>query len=283
MRTTLSHAGFTAVIDHRGAELVSLIDDTGREFMWEGNPAYWGKHSPVLFPIVGTLKNNSYRYAGKTHRLSRHGFARDREFALIDRNDHQATFALRSDDETLVGYPFHFELQLTYSLSNGKLTIDYKVFNLNDVVMPFSLGAHPALALPENFEDYAIVFEHDDAPVSYLLENDLISDNTMTLALADRVLPLSYELFANDALVFKKLKSQKLTITKDGKPLLTVDYHGFPNLGLWTKPEAPFLCIEPWFGYADTVDASGELLEKEAMIHLSERGNFETKFSILML
>jgi galactose mutarotase-like enzyme len=282
LNTTLSKSGFTAVINPKGAELISLKNDSGTEYIWEGNPEFWGKHSPVLFPIVGTLKNNTYRHNDREYHLSRHGFARDMEFEIINRTDHEATFSLTSDDETLKAYPFVFELQIIYTLTENGLTVGYRVFNKNDVQMPFSIGAHPALALPGNFGDYALEFEKNETPKYHLLDNDLISDQTGTLHPADRKLPLDYRLFENDALVFKRLHSKSLTVTKNNRPIVTVDFAGFPNLGIWTKTGAPFLCIEPWLGYADTSGASGNLLEKEGIQVLKPHGNFETKFRILM-
>ena len=282
MQTLLSSCGFSATIDHRGAELVSLTGDNGRQYIWEGDPAFWGKHAPVLFPIVGTLKGNRYRYNGREYHLPRHGFARDREFTRIGHNDHEATFALVSDDETLAAYPFAFELHIIYSLNGSLLSVGYRILNKTDAPMLFSIGAHPAFALPGNFEDYTLGFEKSEKPVYHLLEDDLLSDRTLQLPLTDRKLPLHYGLFANDALVFKTIESRALTIIHRNDPVLTVEFDGFPNLGLWTKPDAPFLCIEPWIGYADTTRATGELSDKEGIRLLDPHGNFETKFSIKM-
>ena len=282
LNTTLSKSGFTAVINHKGAELISLQDDCGKEYIWEGNPEFWGKHSPVLFPIVGTLKNNSYQYENREYQLPRHGFARDLEFEVANRTDHEVTFSLQSNAETLAQYPFPFELQLIYTLTESGLTIGYRVLNQGDLAMPFSIGAHPALALPGHFEDYALQFDQSENPTYHLLENDLISDHTRKISLDNGKLPLNYELFANDALVFKTLESQSVTITKNDKPVVSIAFGAFPNLGIWTKPGAPFICIEPWFGYADTLTASGNLFEKEGIQILGPHGNFETKFRILM-
>ena len=279
MKTTLEQFGFTATINHDGAELVSLRKNN-TEYIWEGNPEFWGKHSPVLFPIVGTLKENTYRHGGKQYHLPRHGFARDRVFELVSKTDATAVFSIASDPQTMAVYPFGFELQIIYTLTHQGLTIGYLVCNRSDETMPFAIGAHPAFALPGNFEDYHLEFEKNETPVYHLLENDLISNRTASLVLDNQKLPFDYALFANDALVFKKLESKSLTICKDDAPLLTVAFDGFPNLGLWTKPGAPFLCIEPWFGYADTPESTGELTDKEGILSLAPHGNFETKFSI---
>lgn len=280
MNTIRTQSGTTATINHKGAELVSLKNADGEEFIWEGNPEFWGKHSPVLFPIIGTLKDNSYHYNGKQFHLPRHGFARDLDFKVVSKTDNSTVFSLQSSAETLKNYPFEFELQLDYTLTENSLKIGYSVFNSNDFDMLFSLGAHPAFALPGNFTDYSIEMEKEEVLQFHLLENDLISDKTGILPLENRKLPLTYQLFQNDALVFKSLKSKTITILRNDEKLLTVGFNDFPNLGIWTKKDAPFLCIEPWLGYADTNDASGNILEKEGIQLLQPKSRFECAFHI---
>jgi galactose mutarotase-like enzyme len=280
---TISNSNLTAQINHFGAELFSLKNSKNREFIWEGNPAFWGKHSPILFPIVGTLKNNSFRYKKSEYHLSRHGFARDIEFELIKKSDESATFSLISSIETKKMYPFDFELQICYSLVEKKLNIDYKVINKNEATIPFSIGAHPAFALPKLFEDYTLKFEHNEILTSYELENDLLSDNFSTIKMIDNQVPLNYSLFEKDALIFKKLESKSITILENQNPLLRVRFDDFPNLGIWTKVNAPFLCIEPWLGYSDTVHSTGNILEKEGIQLLEAKKSKEFNFSIEIL
>lgn len=284
MTTTISNSILSASIKHSGAELFSIKDNQNNEYIWEGNPDFWGKHSPVLFPIVGTLKNNSYKINDKEYHLPRHGFARDMEFELIDKSENRAVFSLQSSTETLTKYPFEFELQLIYTLNESSLTLEYKVINKGKVTMPFSIGAHPAIALPENFEDYALEFEKEEEELKYyILENDLISSQTKILETNHNIVPLNYELFKNDALIFKTLESKSLTILKNSKPYIKVAYNDFPSLGIWTKENAPFICIEPWLGYSDTDENSGDLYEKEGILTLEENKNFTAKFSITIL
>ena len=280
LTTEISNSNLTARIKHFGAELCSLKNYQDKEFIWEGNPAIWGKHSPVLFPIVGTLKNNSYQYDDKEYHLSRHGFARDMEFELIDKKKNSAIFSMKSSEETLKVYPFEFELQLIYTLEEKSLSIQYKVINKSKTRMPFSIGAHPAFALNGNFENYSIEFEQEEPLEYYLLENDLISNKTKKLAVHHKQIPLNYQLFKNDALIFKSLQSNSLTILKNSIPMIRVNFKGFPNLGIWTKKDAPFLCIEPWFGYSDTEVNSGNLFEKEGIQILEENETFKSEFSI---
>ncbi|CAM3524309.1 aldose 1-epimerase family protein [Flavobacterium chungbukense] len=283
MTTTISNSTITASIKHLGAELVSIKDNQNNEYIWEGNPDFWGKHSPVLFPIVGTLKNNTYKIDNKEYNLPRHGFAREMEFELIEKSDNKAVFSLQSSEETLKKYPFDFELQLIYTLNENSLEIEYNVINKGTEKLPFSIGAHPAIALPASFEDYAFEFEKEENLKYYLLENDLISSKTEILETENRIVPLNYELFKNDALIFKTLESKSLTILENSKPYIKVDFKDFPSLGLWTKENAPFVCIEPWLGYSDTDENSGNLYEKEGILTLEANKNFKAKFSITIL
>lgn len=208
MTTTISNSNLTAKIKHLGAELCSLKNIKNKEYIWEGNPEFWGKHSPVLFPIVGTLKNNSYYYNKTQYHLSRHGFARNMNFELIKSKDDSATFLMQSSEETLKDYPFEFELQITYTLENNSLTIEYEVINKSKKRMPFSIGAHPALSLSEDFKNYSIEFELEESLEYFLLENDLVSNKTKKLETKHKQFELNYELFDNDALIFKSLKSK---------------------------------------------------------------------------
>ena len=283
MIVTLKNNTLTAQIRHLGAELISLKSNQGKEYIWEGNPEFWGKHSPVLFPIVGTLKNNTFHHNEKNYELSRHGFAREMEFKLIDSTENSATFSIQSSEETLKVYPFEFELQLIYTLEENNLSIVYKLNNKGKSTMPFSIGAHPAFALPNKFESYAVAFNSYESLEYSLLENDLISNKTKKLDFQNKQIPLTYELFKNDALIFKTIQSKSLTILENENPILRVHFEDFPSLGIWTKMNAPFICIEPWFGYSDTKENSGNLFEKEGIKVLESNGTFHSKFSIEIL
>ncbi|MBC5838017.1 aldose 1-epimerase family protein [Flavobacterium muglaense] len=282
MTTTLFNSDLTAKINHLGAELFSL-ESNNKEYIWEGNPEFWGKHSPILFPIVGTLKNNTYSFKGKPYKLSRHGFARDNEFVLIEKQDHRAVFSLKSNTDTLKVYPFDFELQIIYTLAGNDLTIAYQVINSSTTPMPFSIGAHPAIALTGDFEKYSIQFEKNEPLQYHLLEDDLISNKTETLSTTDNKVALNYKIFENDALIFKTLESDYLTILENKKPLIRVHYKDFPHLGIWTKTNAPFLCIEPWFGYSDSTETTGNIMQKEGIQILQPKSTFNAEFSIQIL
>lgn len=284
MYTTIIKSNLTAVINSQGAELISLKNNLNqREYVWEGHPDFWAKQSPVLFPIVGTLKNNSYIYQNKKYNLQRHGFARDRNFEIIHRTDQEVIFSLQANDETFKMYPFDFELQIGYVLDGMQLTVSYKIINKTADVMPFSIGAHPAFALPERFSSYVLEFENDKTLLSYLLKNDLVSDTTLLIPTQNKQLPLSYDLFDNDALIFKNLQSRKVTILESGNPLLHLCFDDFPHFGIWTKRDAPFICLEPWLGYADLSNTSGEFVNKEALQFIKPKSNFNCAFSIEIL
>ncbi len=279
LKTIISNNNFSAAFNHKGAELISFKKDE-TEFIWNGNPEFWDKHSPVLFPIVGTLKNNQYQYNNQTYTLSRHGFARDMEFDLIQKTNKNAVFSLKSSEETLKNYPFEFELQIIYTLENNKLIIQYKVLNNGNENMYFSIGAHPAFSLPDNFENYAVEFGNQQSLECYLLEDNLLSKNTKSIELENGKLQLNYDLFKNDALIFKDFEQKELILTENSKPFLKVNFEGFPDLGIWTKPNAPFLCIEPWFGYSDSLENNGNLSQKEGIQKIDSQSEFNASYSI---
>lgn len=281
MKISLNNNHLTATIDSKGAELQSLQKiSTSREYIWEGNPVFWGKHSPILFPIVGALKNNQYECFGKTYSLSRHGFARDREFALISQSETKAVFSLKSDDETLANYPFDFELQLIYTLEENCLIVAYKVINNSMTEMPFSIGGHPAFSLPDHFNKYSLSFEYQETLNRFCLENDLLSDTIEKIELREKKLSLDYGLFESDALVFKSMLSKKITLLENNQPLLNFSFEDFPHFGIWTKPDAPFLCLEPWIGYSDTINHNGRITEKEGIQILAAQSDFHCEYKI---
>lgn len=272
----------TVKINTLGAELVSFYNN-GRNYIWAIDEKFWNKTSPVLFPIVGRLKNDEYTFSENKYQLPRHGFARNHEFEISSQNEELVTFSLKESEETLTNYPFNFELKIQYTLKDSQLEIAYSVINNSNTIMPFSLGAHPAFAIDSDFEDYSLLFEKDDVLVNHELENENFTGKSVAIPLINNQLPLSYSLFEKDAIVLKKLDSEKVVLLKKEIPYLAVDYKGFPNLGIWTKPEAPFLCIEPWCGFADNINTKRTILNKEGIITLQPNEVFTTSFSIIIL
>lgn len=282
MTITLSNKEVTATINAKGAELISLISE-GRNYIWSANPQFWNRHAPILFPIVGTLKDNAYIFENNKYILSRHGFARDATFEIIRQEEALAVFSLRSNAATIALYPFEFELQVFYSLEGKKLTIAYQISNLDQKTMPFSVGGHPAFALTEPFENYSLAFENDEKLNYHLLQDDLLSDRTKTIPLKNKKLPLNYKLFENDALVIKSMQSKAVTIIENEKPLLRINFESFPHFGIWTKQNAPFICLEPWHGYSDSVSSSQQIMKKTGMMHLKQNEVITKNYCIEIL
>ena len=252
MEITIQNQAIKAVIKTKGAELSSLQKE-GKNYIWEINSEFWNKTSPILFPIVGALKNNEYFHEGKVYKLSRHGFARDFEFDVIENSGNAVVFSLKSNEETLKVYPFHFELQLSYILEDSKLVVKYEIINHSSKKMYYSIGAHPAFNIDGNFEDFSLIFDDEKDLETYKLEQDLFSGKTEILKLNGNVLPLQYELFEEDALVFKNFATKSLTLAKNNESVMKVSFPDFPYLGIWTKKDAPFICIEPWLGILTNV------------------------------
>lgn len=276
-------------VSTKGAELQSIIrKDNQLEYLWSGDPAFWGKKSPVLFPIVGNLKNNTYYYKGEPYQLGRHGFARDMEFNVIEHTEHHITLNLSDSDTTRKNYPFSFSLNIRYTLQDASLVVSYEVQNTGDETMYFSIGAHPAFKVPleegTSYEDYSLHFsDAETADVWPLSASGQISRTPAPYLNNIRELPLKKEMFYNDALVFKDLASTAISIRSEKTPHgLTVRYAGFPYMGIWSAKDADFVCIEPWCGIADHDDASGKLEEKEGILPLSPEGIFRQQWSVIL-
>lgn len=285
-------------VDAKGAELFSLYHKGhDLEYMWGADPAFWGKSSPVLFPIVGGLKDNIYTFEGKSYTLPRHGFARDCEFEVEDHWDDGISFLLRSDAETLKVFPFDFEFRLVYELFANVLSVTYHVTNLGEKDMYFSVGGHPAFNLPLDtdltYDDFYLEFEEDETFMRWgLTEKGLVLEEPIALfgeKLIDeemvveetKILPLTKELFYEDALVFKQLNSSSVILKSDkSEHSLKFDFAGFPFLGIWAAKNADFVCIEPWCGIADAVRHSQELTEKEGINILPAGDVFERAWAV---
>ncbi|KAF0241065.1 MAG: aldose 1-epimerase family protein [Sediminibacterium sp.] len=271
-----NHVSIT--VNPKGAELQSIYcKDTALEYLWSGDAAFWGKKSPVLFPIVGGLKNNTYKHNGTAYQLGRHGFARDMEFTLTAKEKDSISFTLNTNDNTLQQYPFLFHFVITYSLHKNVLTCTYQVTNVDIQPLFFSVGAHPAFKVPlvegTSFEDYYLLFNAKESAGKWPLTPDgLIDTKPVPFFNNNNRIELNKPLFYGDALVFKGLQSTSIALqsnqTKHG---FTFSYSNFPFMGIWSAKNADFVCIEPWCGIADSVDANGELRKKEG-IHLLTPG-----------
>jgi len=254
---TIGNEHITAQIRPMGAELCSLTDASGTEFIWQAGAA-WPRHSPVLFPIVGQVNGDEYRANGKTYHLGRHGFARDREFAPWGVTQDRASFVLADDEATRAVYPFKFHLTLDYRVTGAALRLTYLIANPGDDPLPFSIGGHPAFVWPAPKDAQELIFaEPEPAPIRRL-QNGLLSPVRYETPIRGQTLALSDDLFFDDALILDQVKSRAVTFGR-----LRLSWcDAMPQLGIWNKPGADFICIEPWAGFSDPVGYAGELAQK---------------------
>nr|WP_294949187.1 aldose 1-epimerase family protein [uncultured Mucilaginibacter sp.] len=285
--TILENEFLKVAISTKGAQLSSLRNKaTGVEHMWQADPTVWAWHAPNLFPIVGQLINDELLVDGQTYPMKRHGFARQSDFIKLDRNDVSAGFSLPNCEKTMAVYPYKFDFQVLYTLIDNALRITYKLINRDKKTIYFSVGGHPAFNVPfnagENYEDYYIEFESGEKPDTHLLSPDgLFTGETAPVAITNKKLPLTRDLFAADALVFKNLKSRMVTIKSEKhEHSLSVEFPHFNYLGLWAKPGADFLCIEPWLGCADSVGEPKDIKYKEDIQKIAVGHVFEASFYI---
>lgn len=260
----LESSVLNAAIDAQGAQLWQLRDPHGRDLLWNGDPAFWSGRAPVLFPIVGALNHGRYRWQGGEYALPRHGFARNRRFSLVAHAPERALFRLGADEQTRKVYPFDFELDMEFALEDAVLAVVATVRNSGTAPLPASLGLHPALRWPlpgaGDREAHFIEFEREEpAAVRRLDAAGLLRRDALPTPVRGRRLALSDALFAEDVLIFDALTSRSLTYGTGTGPCIRMDFPDATHLGLWTKPGAGFLCIEPWRGVADPAGFAGEL------------------------
>lgn len=283
----ISNGQIAIQIDSMGAELKSFKRmDTGTEYMWEGDPAYWKRTSPILFPIVGSLHNGSFLLDGKRYPMGQHGFARDMEFQLKSQDEREIWFRLESNEETLAKYPYAFSLEAGYELQETTVVVKWKVSNPSDQELYFSIGGHPAFRCPvtegENQEDYRIWFDTAQQVSTGVIEEGLMTSEQAVCSLQDGYLQITEHLFDRDALVIERDQAHKVALVKpDGSHYLTVSFDA-PLFGIWSPPgkKAPFICIEPWYGRCDAVDFDGTLPEREWGQKLAAKESFAASYQI---
>lgn len=288
MVITLKSDSSIAKIETLGAELISYIDVFGQEYMWQKDAAYWGKCSPVLFPVIGNLKDGKIKIENEEYCIPKHGFAKDKEFKVMYQSDNKVILNTSYDDETLKIYPYKFTLTMTYTLDSGKISIEYTVLNLDDKDIYYCLGAHPAINIPigeGKFTDYILEFnkkENCHSPV-YDLENLEININNRVNYLSEdgTKINLRYDLFDNDAIIMDEINSDSVTLKsiKTGRGII-FNFNGFSSIAFWTptKKDAPFLCLEPWNGMAVRSGESNNIKDKFGIQCISP--NEQKKYSI---
>lgn len=257
----------------------SVVDENGK--------VYWKRHSPVLFPIVGKLKKNQTLIGGRTFELPQHGFARNLPFEPITKLDNFHSYVLRSTRSTVLKYPYDFELYITYRAEANKLTTIYKVVNTGVINLPFGIGGHPAFRIDKNDlmqGNYYLEFEEEEDKIHFLyLVDGLVATQYAKNTMADKKrIFINSHTFDNDAIIMKGINCHKISLKnkRTFKTLLTMDFTGFPYLAIWSKPNAPFICIEPWYSTADNVNSSGVFTQKQDIISLKPDGIFECKYTV---
>lgn len=275
---TIKNERLSVTIAAHGAELSSIYDKANdRELVWQADPAFWNRHAPVLFPNVGKYYGGHFTYNGTDYPMGQHGFARDTEFEQAASGENFVTYRLCADEESKKVYPFDFVLEITHRLNGNRLTVEWNVKNTDNKEMYFTIGGHPAFnvnVLPDtDFEDYSLVFKEGTEKLSYVLldaeSGTAIGDKVYELELTDSKYALKKDMFDKDALVFDGGQIEWAALAlPDGKPYIALESKGFPNFGIWSKPGAPYVCLEPWCGRCDNKGFEGEISEKPGIIAL---------------
>lgn len=279
----LSSDKLSVLVSTKGAELISIKNQADEEQLWQADPKVWPRHAPVLFPIVGKLKNNLYFFEDKQYNLGQHGFARDKEFRVIKQSKNELIFELTEDAESLMVYPFQFKLQISYSLKGSILITAYSLNNPAPKELYFSVGAHPGFKLKKE-EDYYLEFEKSDFTLT-TLKNGLISNTRNKIRLTGNKLSIEQDLFLNDALVFENAQISRVSLCSVQKgTILTLDCEGWPFFGIWSKmtesKKPEFLCLEPWYGIADSELHGGQIKTKKGIMVLPSGGVFNAAFRL---
>jgi galactose mutarotase-like enzyme len=285
---TLSSETLSADVDPKGAQLSALRDRDGRDLLWNGDPAVWAGRAPILFPIVGVLVGGNYRLGSKTYSLPRHGFARNRVFSVQSANPSAAVFRLSDDEETLRVYPFRFNLDIRFELSGRTLSVTATIRNRGDEAMPASFGYHPAFRWPLPYGQpraaHFIEFASDEPdPVRRLDSAGLLMPARQPTPIVQRRLMLQDSLFENDALILDRVRSRSVVYGSAAGPRLQVSFADAPYLGIWSKPAAHFICIEPWRGISDAQGFSGDFSDKLGVNLIAAGGAFSTTMAMSLL
>ncbi len=283
---TISNSHITAKIKKFGAELTSLQTSDGHEYLWQGHPDHWTGQSPLLFPIIGGLPEDSYELENRTWNMKSHGFARKSDFKVECSNSNSIILNLESNRETLKTYPFKFRVSIIYSVHDNSLEVTYEVQNNDIRTMPFSIGGHPAFNCPleegRSLEDYQLIFEQKES-ADRLLKEILLTGQTETCLDNSDSIKLSHKLFDRGALIFRDLESNKVTLdTPGGTRSVMMEFPDFTHFAIWKKAhtDAPFICLEPWFGVDSTEGGPRELNRKEGIVLLEPNDVFSSCYSL---
>ena len=274
MNTTIKNNILTVEISDRGAELMSIRSQ--KEFLWQGIEEIWSGRSPLLFPIVGRLKEDKLKYDGKTYILTKHGFAIDSIFKVAETAENKAVFVLTESEETLKTFPFKFELKVIYQLCGNKLSVTYEMLNTDNDKIYFTIGGHPGFNCKMGD---ALEFEKDETVSRLVMNNESYICEIRPFLNNENKILITEDLFSEDALIFKGLKSKYITL-KTGAADIKVTYGDAPYLGIWAREGAPYVCIEPWFSSDDSIDADYTFDKKDGIIELKVNEKFSYTFDI---
>lgn len=291
MNFTIKSSELSVDVNPIGMELCSIrSNSTNFEYLWQADPAIWKGSAPVLFPIIGVLKDGFTKIGGNKYQIPKHGLVRNSSKPkLVKSTSNYLIFRYSSDEETLENYPFNFQFEIVFTLEGKTLSVEHFITNQGNETMLYSLGAHPAFNCPlhpgEKYEEYFLEFPFLETDSTYLVkENGLIRQETEPMLDNSKLIRLSGNLFDNDALIFKHLKSREVTLKHQSKgAVLSVKFDDFDYLGIWAKPGAPFVCIEPWLGIGDNVDTNQKFEEKEGIIQLPPLQTDVKKYTITIL
>lgn len=280
---TIKNDYLTAKINEVGAELKSLVCND-IQYIWTGDERFWAGSAPLLFPICSGLKDDEYYLDGKKYTLQKHGYARFCKFEVENQVEDSVTFLLCSNEESLKQFPFHYELRVTYTLENKTLKVKYDVKNLSDDTMYFSIGAHEGYYCPEGIEEYDVILPEAETLDSTVLEGNVLGNNKVRIIENSDRIALKYDYFAVDALVFKDMKARSAVLkNRNNSKAVKVTFEGCDYFLLWTKPDAPYICLEPWCGISDNKDTDKNFKTKEGIRQIAAGGNFVNEHSIEVL
>ncbi|GCF92554.1 aldose 1-epimerase [Enterococcus florum] len=284
---TIENSRLKVEMVEKGAELTSIQSKgDGTEFLWQADAAYWGRHAPILFPIVGKLKDDRYEYEGQTYSMSQHGFARDMDFTVVEKNPESIRLSLMSTSDTQKRYPFDFQLEVEYLLEENCLRTRYIVTNSSDKnQLFFSVGAHPGFKVPleadQTFEDYWLEILPEKARKIIPITKEVLLQTDQLFETEQTRFDLTRELFKEGVLILETSEQTQVALrSQNSQKAIVMQYRDMPYLGIWSPfpSEAPFVCIEPWNGIADPSDASGRLEDKKGICRLAPGERFDTEY-----
>lgn len=285
---TIKNKFLQVSIKEVGAELCSIKSGkSDKEYIWQANPDVWNSHAPNLFPVIGCLKQDGFLYKGEEYKCPKHGLVRNnKDVKMVEKTENSLAFRLMYSEQSLKMYPFKFEFNIKYILKGNKVLVEHKIINHGDEPMLFSLGGHPAFNCTmnegENYNDYYLEFDEPETAQSWRVQKDgLIGNETVPVFDEPKIINLHPNLFDKDALIFKNLNSTKVSLkSRKSKQILSMRFKDFPYLGIWAKPNAEYVCIEPWIGITDSFDTNRDFETKDGLISIKGKENIIATYTI---